>query len=186
MIEPAIRRVVTLVAVFLFATTAARAQTVGASLQGIVTDPTGSALPNADVVVLSTATGGVWEMKTDASGRYRVPVLQPGEYEVHVSQTGFQPVVRRGIQLAVGQNAVIDVKLGPAGQPIFGAGGHAMLIAGYDRRAGHTPYFIVKNSWDTSYGHNGYLWISYDYIRTYAKYGYSTADLKQGKVESLP
>src|SRR5207244_2519682 len=87
------------------------AQTVGASLQGIVTDPTGSALPNADVVVLSTATGGVWEMKTDASGRYRVPVLQPGEYEVHVSQTGFQPVARRGIQLTVGQDAVIDVKL---------------------------------------------------------------------------
>src|SRR5438067_9419219 len=50
-------------------------------------------------------------MKTDASGRYRVPVLQPGEYEIHVSQTGFQPLTRRGIQLAVGQNAVIDVKL---------------------------------------------------------------------------
>jgi hypothetical protein len=111
MIEPAIRRVITLVVAFLFVTTALQAQTVGASLQGIVTDPTGSALSNADVVVLSTATGGVWEMKTDGSGRYRVPVLQPGEYEVHVSQTGFQPVVRRGIQLTVGQNAVIDVKL---------------------------------------------------------------------------
>src|SRR5207244_5956053 len=86
-------------------------QTVGASLQGIVTDSSGGAIPNADVVVLSVATGGVWELKTDSSGRYRVPVLQPGEYEVHVSQTGFQPVARRGIQLTVGQNAVIDVRL---------------------------------------------------------------------------
>jgi hypothetical protein len=87
------------------------AQTVGASLQGIVTDPTGSRHPGADVVVIATATGGTWELKTDSSGRYRVPVLQPGEYEVHVSQTGFQPIARRGIQLTVGQNAVIDLKI---------------------------------------------------------------------------
>ena len=35
----------------------AHAQTVGASLQGIVTDPSGAALPNADVIVISVATG---------------------------------------------------------------------------------------------------------------------------------
>src|SRR5436305_1988381 len=87
------------------------AQTVGASLQGVVVDPTGAALANADVVVINVATGAVWELKTDATGRYRVPVLQPGEYEIHVTQTGFQTVARRGIQLAVGQDAVIDVRM---------------------------------------------------------------------------
>ena len=45
----------------------AGAQTVGASLQGIVTDSTGAAVPNADVVVVSVATGGVWELKTDST-----------------------------------------------------------------------------------------------------------------------
>ncbi len=89
----------------------ASAQTVGASLQGIVTDSTGAALQNAEVVVIAVATGGLWELKTDTTGRYRVPVLQPGEYEVHVSQTGFQPIVRRGIVLTIGQNAVVDVKM---------------------------------------------------------------------------
>src|SRR5438128_10353453 len=107
--RPAVVAVLALL--FVLPAISADAQTVGASLQGIVTDATGAALANAEVVVISTATGGVWEMKTDASGRYRVPVLQPGEYEVHVSQTGFQPVARRGIQLTVGQDAVIDVKL---------------------------------------------------------------------------
>src|SRR5512132_2785240 len=87
------------------------AQTVGASLQGIVTDQTGAPVPAADVIVIAVATGGTWELKTDSTGHYRVPVLQPGEYEVHVSQTGFQPIARRGIQLTVGQNAVIDLKL---------------------------------------------------------------------------
>src|SRR5947207_3495338 len=89
----------------------AGAQTVGASLQGIVTDSSGGTVPNAEVIVISTATGGVWELKTDSTGHYRVPVLPPGAYEIHVSQTGFQPVVRRGVELTVGQNAVIDVKL---------------------------------------------------------------------------
>jgi hypothetical protein len=111
MIDPAIRRVVIFVLALLLAGTAVHAQTVGASLQGIVTDASGAALPGSDVVVISTATRGVWEMKTDGTGHYRVPLLQPGEYEVHVSQTGFQTLTRRGIQLTVGQNAVIDVKL---------------------------------------------------------------------------
>ncbi len=89
----------------------ASAQTVGASLQGIVTDPGGAALPNAQVVVRNVATGASWELKTDATGHYRAPLVQPGDYELHVSSTGFQAISRRGIQLAVGQNAVVDVRL---------------------------------------------------------------------------
>jgi len=105
------RVLVLAIAVALSFASIVHAQTVGASLQGIVTDPTGAAVPNADVVVISVATGGTWELRTDSSGRYRVPVLQPGDYDLHVSQTGFRPVAQRGIRLTVGQAAVIDVKL---------------------------------------------------------------------------
>jgi outer membrane receptor protein involved in Fe transport len=111
MLESSPRRFAVLFVAVLISGSPAIGQTVGASLQGIVTDSSGAALPAASVVVISVATGGVWDLKTDSSGRYRVPVLQPGEYEVHVSQTGFQPVARRGVALAVGQNAIIDVKL---------------------------------------------------------------------------
>src|SRR5262245_7040188 len=116
MIEGAIRRVRTTAAAAAIVVAsslagAAHAQTVGASLQGIVTDPAGAGMPNADVVVISAATGATWELKTDSTGHYRLPVLQPGEYELHVSQTGFRPVAQRGIRLTVGQDAVIDVKL---------------------------------------------------------------------------
>src|SRR5437870_3880725 len=87
------------------------AQTVGASLQGVVTDSSGAAVPSVTVLVVSVATGATRELQTDAAGRYRVPLLQPGEYELHVSIAGFQPVARRGIRLAVGQDAVVDVRL---------------------------------------------------------------------------
>jgi outer membrane receptor protein involved in Fe transport len=111
MIVRRLRRILLLLVVVASIPAAISAQTVGASLQGIVTDASGATLPNADVVIINTATRAVRELKTDAGGRYLVPVLQPGEYEVHVSQTGFQPVVRRGVQLTVGQQAVIDVRL---------------------------------------------------------------------------
>jgi outer membrane receptor protein involved in Fe transport len=116
MIEGAIRRVRTTAAAAAIVVasslaSAAHAQTVGASLQGIVTDPAGAGMPNADVVVISAATSATWQLKTDSTGHYRLPVLQPGEYELHVSQTGFRPVAQRGIRLTVGQDAVIDVKL---------------------------------------------------------------------------
>jgi C1A family cysteine protease len=64
---------------------------------------------------------------------------------------------------------VIDVKLGPGGDPLPSVGGHAMLIVGYNSPQ---EYFIVKNSWGPSRGQSGYLYLSFDYIRTYAKYGY--------------
>ncbi len=108
------RRVVRLVSIGFACLCLARlgaAQTVGASLQGIVTDPTGAVVGNADVVVLNVATGTTRELKTDARGHYRIPVLQPGEYEVHITASGFQKIARQGIQLTVGQDAVIDVML---------------------------------------------------------------------------
>ena len=106
-----IRRVVALGCAIVLVSGSVRAQTVGASLFGIVTDSSGAVVKDAEVVVLSVATGATRELKTDAAGHYRIPVLQPGEYEVHITAAGFQPVTRRGIQLAVGQNAVIDVTL---------------------------------------------------------------------------
>jgi len=87
------------------------AQTVGASLQGLVADSSGAALPNARVLVLNVSTGATRELTTDQSGRYRVPVLPPGDYEVHVTASGFQTLARRGIQLAIGQTVDLDLTL---------------------------------------------------------------------------
>jgi hypothetical protein len=70
---------------------------------------------------------------------------------------------------------IIDVTLGPGGDPLPSVGGHAMLIVGYDR---NQEYFIVKNSWGTARGHAGYVYLTYDYIRTYAKYGYIITEVE--------
>ena len=67
-------------------------------------------------------------------------------------------------------SGIMDVVINSAtNQPAESRGGHAMVIVGYNRPQ---KYFIVRNSWGTGFGHDGYMFLSYDYIRTYAKYGY--------------
>lgn len=83
-----------------------------------------------------------------------------------------------GIYVAWGnpdEDGVYDVLLDRYGNPqaTDPDQGHAMLIVGYNRSAA-IPYFICKNSWGVTDGVNGYWYLSYDYIRTYAKYGYIT------------
>ncbi|HMB27931.1 MAG TPA: TonB-dependent receptor [Blastocatellia bacterium] len=90
---------------------AVSAQTVGASIQGTVTDANGSALPNATVEVRNVATGVAHNVAVDAEGRYRAPLLPSGDYEVRGAAPGFQPLLRRGVSLAVGQDAVVDLTL---------------------------------------------------------------------------
>src|SRR5262245_53236682 len=86
-------------------------QTVGAGLQGTVSDITGAVLPGAKVAVKNSTTDARIELLTDDRGRYLAALLQPGEYEIQVSLAGFQTVSRRGVRLAVGHNAVVDIKL---------------------------------------------------------------------------
>src|SRR2546426_11711738 len=86
-------------------------QTVGASVQGTISDSTGAVLPGASVTVRNSGNGTVTELISDERGRYLAPLLQSGEYEIQVSLQGFRTVVRRGVRLAVGQSAVIDIKL---------------------------------------------------------------------------
>ena len=87
------------------------AQSVSASLQGTIADSTGSVIPGAKVQVRNAGTGVTVDLTTDSEGRYRAPVLQPGDYEVKVAANGFQSVLRKGITLAVGQDAVVDLSL---------------------------------------------------------------------------
>lgn len=65
-------------------------------------------------------------------------------------------------------NDILDPVLKSDGSPAFTAG-HAMLIVGFNRTEN---FFIVKNSWDVTWGHNGYGYFHYNFIRSCAKYGF--------------
>ncbi len=88
----------------------ARAQ-VSASIAGLVSDPSGAAVPSANVTATETETGVSRTASSDGVGRYLIVALPVGLYEVKVSKPGFQESTRTGIHLNVGQEANIDVRL---------------------------------------------------------------------------
>lgn len=91
------------------------AQSNTAIISGTVTDTSAAVVSGAKVDVKNVDTGITQSTTSNAQGRYRVPELLVGNYEVQVTQPGFQTVVRRGITVTVGSEAIIDVSL-PVGQ----------------------------------------------------------------------
>jgi hypothetical protein len=81
------------------------------TISGVVTDPTGSAIPGAQVTVTETQTGTRIPTVSDNSGQYTAAFLLPGEYEINVQAQGFKVAVRKGVHLGAGDHPVIDIKL---------------------------------------------------------------------------
>ncbi len=57
--------------------------------QGAITDESAKVVPNALISAKNTATGQTAETRSDPSGRYSIPNLQPGEYEITISAAGY-------------------------------------------------------------------------------------------------
>ena len=84
--------------VLMFASLVAGQQS-GASLSGIVTDPSGAVITTAKVTATNDATGVTITTTTNSSGYYSFPALQPGTYTVRVSATGFKTSVQQNVVL---------------------------------------------------------------------------------------
>lgn len=82
-----------------------------ASLTGLVTDPTGAAIPGAQVTIRNTQTNIEQTITTGESGYYTFQVLEVGSYEVVVEQGGFKRTVAE-VVLQVGQKGRLDFALG--------------------------------------------------------------------------
>jgi predicted porin len=83
----------------------------GASLSGVVTDPTGAALPGVAVTIRNAATGVARTIKTDGEGHYQASALPPGSFDIRAAKQGFADETRTGVSLAPGQDATVDIKL---------------------------------------------------------------------------
>jgi carboxypeptidase family protein len=90
--------------------TVAMAQVTG-SIRGRVADPSGARIPGAAVTVTSLETGVARTVTADEAGNYRVLSLPVGRYAVRAEKTGFKAEVQTGIDLVVGQEAVLNLKL---------------------------------------------------------------------------
>ena len=83
---------------------------VTAAISGRVEDATGSPVGGVTVTVKSLETGATRSVTTDADGNFRVLSLPLGQQEVKAEKTGFKSAVRTGINLEVGQEAVVNLR----------------------------------------------------------------------------
>jgi len=88
---------------------------VDGAVAGTVVDSTGAALPNATVVVHSTATNADQKVTADASGYFRVSRLVPGDYTVSVTDAGFADYTAQHVVVEVGKLTEVAPKMGAAG-----------------------------------------------------------------------
>src|SRR6266481_6168943 len=88
----------------------ASAQDTG-SITGTVKDPSGAAVPNADVVVTNPDHGIDRHTTSNAGGDYNESALPGGTYDVIVTAPGFKKYQAKGVKLDVAQKARVDVAL---------------------------------------------------------------------------
>ncbi len=84
---------------------------VTASVEGLVTDPTGAILPKAEVSATNRSTGLVRTGVSNSDGFYRIATLPVGTYDLSVTLAGFKKALLQGVVLTVGQAARLDVAL---------------------------------------------------------------------------
>src|SRR3990172_8069841 len=107
----AIRKLAVVLLGFAFCGQLVLAQVNTATISGTVRDASGAVLPGANVAVLNQDTGLTRTVTSNSSGRYSAPGLGLGNYQVTAQLAGFQTLVRSGIVLTVGAEAVIDFTL---------------------------------------------------------------------------
>jgi hypothetical protein len=91
------------------------AQTTTARLTGVVRDPSGAVVPNAEVTITSQRTGQSRTVTTNADGLFVAVSLSPAAYDVVVKATGFSSTEAKNLLLVVGQELGHDFSLPLAG-----------------------------------------------------------------------
>src|SRR5262245_43404694 len=86
-------------------------QTDRGTITGTVSDPTGAVIVGAKVTATNKETKTITEATTTSSGKYTIPLLRAGTYDLTVEQTGFKKAVLTGILVQVGQTARSDATL---------------------------------------------------------------------------
>lgn len=80
-------------------------------ISGTVTDPSGAAVPQADVTVINEATGVSRAVKSNDDGNYVVLNLPVGIYTVTTTIAGFKKSVLTGVHVDVGSKPSVPVEL---------------------------------------------------------------------------
>lgn len=84
---------------------------ISASISGRIEDSSGAAVPGTTVYVTNMETGAARTIFSDEARNFRALSLPVGRYALKAEKPGFKAVVKSGISLAVGQDALVNLTL---------------------------------------------------------------------------
>jgi hypothetical protein len=85
------------------------------AFRGAVSDPSGSRVPQATIVLINVATGARHSTSTDAEGRFALDLLPPGDYTARATAEGMSPQLSPQLHIDVGAAAELEFHLTIAG-----------------------------------------------------------------------
>ena len=94
-----------------FSAISALAQAGQGKVSGLVTDPSNAIVVGAQVVLHNNATGLAQHTVTNAAGLYTFPSVNPGEYDVTVSQKGFTSTAHEHVTVSVDQTTELNITM---------------------------------------------------------------------------
>src|SRR5205807_1447637 len=109
---------------FILCTNAYPQSAVTGAISGTVSDPTKAVVPNAMVVLVSSATSKEETATTETAGRFRFTNLQPGLYTLTIKAAGFSDYKEDQVLVQVGRTTMID-----AGLQVGGAQAEVSVVA---------------------------------------------------------
>src|SRR5882672_7844148 len=81
------------------------------TVHGVVMDPTNAVVAGATVTLTDISTSAVRTAITNDSGRYILPGVPPGIYELSITKTGFRTAKFVNQEVTVGSTLTLDAKL---------------------------------------------------------------------------
>jgi len=86
-------------------------QSTYGSVAGFVTDPSGAAIVDAQVMLTNLGTSEKRTQSTVADGLYSFVTVIPGQYRVEVEKQGFKRITREPVEVQVQQSTHIDIAM---------------------------------------------------------------------------
>ncbi|HML18594.1 MAG TPA: carboxypeptidase-like regulatory domain-containing protein, partial [Bryobacteraceae bacterium] len=87
------------------------AQTFVGSIRGLILDPGGATVANANLTLKNEATGVVTTTVSNSVGQYVFAQLEPGTYTITVELSGFKRLEHPGVIVAVQQEVGLDLRM---------------------------------------------------------------------------
>src|SRR6202521_227189 len=101
----------------------ASAQIDSGSVVGIVSDPSGAAIPGATVTLSNEASGVSRSVTTNGDGEYQFAAVIPGTYSVQATAQNFESEISTHVEVDVQSRPAINfaLKVGPSSEVVEGS-----------------------------------------------------------------